>query len=1152
MPDNVRVAVRVRPFNQREIERDAKVCIHMDGDKTIITDPESGRVREFTFDYSYWSHTASPSFVNQERVFTDLGEDCLESAWEGYNCSLFAYGQTGSGKSFSMVGNAAAEEGELLIGAQAGIVPRICRSIFERIGASDDSSVSFKVETSMLEIYNERVRDLFNPTNAPPNGLKVREHPKTGPYVEGMSSLLVDSYEAINRLMEEGTKARTIASTKMNETSSRAHTIFQIILTQTRVDRDLGQATDRVSRINLVDLAGSERAHSTGATGDRLKEGININTSLSALGNCINALAERAKPKAERRQKVHVPYRNSVLTWLLKDSLGGNARTVMIAALSPADINHEETLSTLQYANRAKQIQNIAVVNEDQNEKMVRELREEVAALRAQLSGQAQQQRDEEAEAARIKLEEELAESQQIIKQLEMTWAEKEKATEAIEQERSKALEAMGVVVDVSLQGLPQLVNLNEDASLSGCLVYFLRQGDTLVGKALVSGGGQKNAGGTEIRLQGLGIATEHCRLSHTAGENGAVVTLHPNGGVAAKTFVNGKQAPGDGVVLKHGDRVIFGSSNFFKFTDPAEALRIRAERESAEASGAGIGDEPSAMSAIDWEFAQNERLQEAMASSLEDSNAAKAALQKAQSDFAEQEARLAAEKAEAESKLVEQQAQFEAQIAQQEGDRGATAAALEDAQAQLEEQRVAFEKELVAKEAALDIKRQELHREQVRERQQALLEDKLHQLIPLVEEANLLGTELRRHTSFEVKVVSDYQAARATVDGMEKSEPRTVAKVKLTYLAQDRSCLWDQDKFSNRIYLMRELYARVMDDASCLADVTPETDPFYDPPESQLIGVAHIYLEPLAYQLDIRQRTPIVDYQGNTVGSLAVELVPCTPDGSTEGLELVDSPEELVDRRMDLLICVTDATGLDKRYAGEGSFVCHKFYLDDEPTRTSTAAPGTGPVYSFQRHVTVDPMTERYVQYIQEASMTFEVWSQPSDGDAEQIEGAGAEEAVSVAASEPPDVVPSLPLGEPTAEPESELESAAAAEAAAVAAASVEQSLRCELEALKLSELKKRAHAAGVAAADVDQIDDADDPKSAAIALIIAAAAQNALETPREVRLERRVAKAEDKVAELEEALAREKAASSEAKKALAEAETRLTEQKSGSCVVC
>jgi hypothetical protein len=922
MVNNVRVAVRVRPFNQREIERNAQMCIHMDKDKkkTTITDPESGRVREFTFDYSYWSHDANDEhFVDQEEVFDNLGVECLESAWEGYNCSLFAYGQTGSGKSFSMVGNAASASDELLVGSQAGIVPRVCRSMFDRIAATDDASVTFKVETSMLEIYNEQVKDLFNPTNEPKTGLKVREHPKTGPYVEGLSSLLVENNAAIERLMEEGTKARTIASTKMNATSSRAHTIFQIILTQTRVDKDAGQATDRVSRINLVDLAGSERANSTGATGDRLKEGININKSLSALGNCINALAEQAKQRdgSAKRSKAHVPYRNSVLTWLLKDSLGGNARTVMIAALSPADINFEETLSTLQYANRAKQIQNVAVVNEDQNEKMVRELREEVAALRAQLEGQVQQKIDEEADAARAKLEEELAESQRLMAQLQMTWAEKQKATEAIEEERNKTLEAMGVVVDVSLQGQPQLVNLNEDASLSGCLVYFLREGDTIVGKAKV--GDEQKPG--EIRLQGLGIATEHCRLSHAPGggnSSSPIVTLHPNGGVAAKTFVNGKQAPSEGVQLRHGDRVIFGSSNFFKYTDPAEALRIRASREAAAETSVGsegeVSKEPTAMDIVDWEFAQNERLQEAMASSLEDSNAAKAALEKAQQDFADQEAKLAAEKAEAEARLVEQQEAFNAKIAEQEGSAGATEAALEDARAQLEAQRVAFEQELVAKEAALDVKRQELHREQVRERQQALLEDKLHQLIPLVEESNLLSAELRRQALFEVKVVSDYvqQTAAATAGGdrIERPEPRTIAKVKVTYLTQDRSCLWEHDKFSNRIYLMRELYARFVDDPSCLAEVTPDVDPFYDPPESQMIGVAHIYLEPLAYQLDIRQKTPVVDYQGNTVGSLAVELVPCTPDGATEGVEVVDSPDELVGRRMDLLIGVTTASG--------------------------------------------------------------------------------------------------------------------------------------------------------------------------------------------------------------------------------------------------
>ena len=261
MVNNVRVAVRVRPFNQREIDRNAKMCIQMGNDKkkTTITNPEDGRVREFTFDYSYWSHDANDEhFVDQEEVFNNLGVDCLESAWEGYNCSLFAYGQTGSGKSFSMVGNAASDE--VLHGSQAGIVPRVCRSMFDRIAAMDDPSVTFKVETSMLEIYNEQVRDLFNPTNASAGGLKVREHPTTGPFVDGLSSLLVENNAAIEQLMEQGTKARTIKSTKMNQTSSRAHTIFQIILTQTRVDKDAGKATDRVSRINLVDLAGSERA----------------------------------------------------------------------------------------------------------------------------------------------------------------------------------------------------------------------------------------------------------------------------------------------------------------------------------------------------------------------------------------------------------------------------------------------------------------------------------------------------------------------------------------------------------------------------------------------------------------------------------------------------------------------------------------------------------------------------------------------------------------------------------------------------------------------------------------------------------------------------------------------------------------------------
>ena len=801
---NVRVAVRVRPFNQREIERNAACCIHMDpakgGKKTTITDPESGRVREFSFDFSYWSHASTdPHFADQEQVFGDLGEDCLNNAWAGYNCSLFAYGQTGSGKSFSMVGNAQGDQGELLVGPQAGIVPRVCSSMFDRIGATDDPDVSFKVETSMLEIYNERVRDLFNPTNNPDGGLTVREHPKTGPYVHGMSSLLVDNYAAIDNLMQEGTKARTIASTKMNETSSRAHTIFQITLTQTRIDRENMKGVDRVSRINLVDLAGSERANSTGATGDRLKEGININKSLSALGNCINALAEQSKRGEARGEgKIHVPYRNSVLTWLLKDSLGGNARTVMVAALSPADINFAETLSTLRYANRAKSIQNVAVVNEDQNQKVVRQLREEVAELRAQLE-RNQSGASSTAEAqARKALEEELQESQRLIAQYQMTWAEKERQTVAIGADRAQTLQNMGVAIDASLQGQPHLVNLNEDASLSGCLVYFLTAGETLVGRARQ---GSAAPEADTIRLQGLGIAPEHCRIANADG----AVSILMDGAGKRDTFVNGKHVSSS-TLLRHGDRVIFGTSSFFKFSDPADTARVEEE------NAAGVS--------VDWEYAMNERLQEAMAASLEDSQLAKAALAQAQQDFAEQESKLATEKAEAEARLVQQEEAFAQQLAEQAGASGAALEELEGMKQKLEQQQAAFQAELTAKEASLNSKRLELHRSEIAERQQALLEDKLARLIPFVEEANLLGAEMRRQTVFEVKVVSEYQTENNGVGGGtggSLGEPRSTAKVKVNYLTQERSCLWEHDKLANRIYLMRELYAKFQDDPGCL-----------------------------------------------------------------------------------------------------------------------------------------------------------------------------------------------------------------------------------------------------------------------------------------------------------------------------------------------
>uniref|UniRef100_H3CNW4 Uncharacterized protein n=1 Tax=Tetraodon nigroviridis TaxID=99883 RepID=H3CNW4_TETNG len=378
---SVKVAVRVRPFSPRETEKQCRCIVQMSGNTTTIVNPRQERDnKSFSFDYSYWSHSAphDAGFASQMRVYKDIGEEMLLHAFEGYNVCVFAYGQTGAGKSYTMMGKPD-------VRAEQGLIPLLCEDLFTKISAPADSSTSYSVEVSYMEIYCERVRDLLNPRNR--GNLRVREHPLMGPYVEDLARLVVSSYADIKDLMDSGNKARTVAATNMNETSSRSHAVFSIIFTQKCQDVLTSSSYEKVSKISLVDLAGSERADSTGATGTRLKEGANINKSLTTLGKVISALAELSKKK--KKVESFIPYRDSVLTWLLRENLGGNSRTAMVAALSPADVNYEETLSTLRwYADRAKQIRCNAVVNEDPNQRLVRQLKEEVSRLRDLLAAQ--------------------------------------------------------------------------------------------------------------------------------------------------------------------------------------------------------------------------------------------------------------------------------------------------------------------------------------------------------------------------------------------------------------------------------------------------------------------------------------------------------------------------------------------------------------------------------------------------------------------------------------------------------------------------------------------------------------------------------------------------------------------------------------------
>ncbi|KAJ4372235.1 hypothetical protein N0V83_004009 [Neocucurbitaria cava] len=565
------------------------IKVVMKGDQTILAPPSHGEVKgkaakaalegtkTFAFDKSYWSFDRNaPNYAGQDNLHEDLGKPLLDNAFQGYNNCIFAYGQTGSG--------------EIIL--DDGVRSGICQDMFERIKVmQQDKNLSCTVEVSYLEIYNERVRDLLNPSNK--GNLRVREHPSTGPYVEDLAKLVVQSFPEIENLMDEGNKARTVAATNMNETSSRSHAVFTLTLTQKRHDETTSMSGERVAKISLVDLAGSERATSTGATGARLKEGAEINRSLSTLGRVIAALADLS---GGTKKKVQVPYRDSVLTWLLKDSLGGNSMTAMIAAISPADINFEETLSTLRYADSAKRIKNHAVVNEDPNARMIRELKEELDKLRSQLSAggsggsngivEEQYAPDTPLEkqivsitqadgtikkVSKAEIVEQLGQSEKLYKDLNQTWEEKLAKTEEIHKEREAALEELGISIEKGFVGLstpknmPHLVNLSDDPLLTECLVYNLKPGTTTVGNSDVEG---QTA---QIRLNGSQILADHCHFENADGK----VTVIPK--ETASVMVNGVRIDKPRL-LKSGHRIILGDFHIFRFNNPQEARAERAE----------------------------------------------------------------------------------------------------------------------------------------------------------------------------------------------------------------------------------------------------------------------------------------------------------------------------------------------------------------------------------------------------------------------------------------------------------------------------------------------------------------------------------------------------------------------------------------------
>ncbi|XP_071250058.1 uncharacterized protein [Salvelinus alpinus] len=579
---SVRVAARVRPLIKREKEVSAKVIIHMEGSTTSIDCnkkhlskgtpgtglKERGR-QSFSYDFSYDStDVGSPNFVPQEKVFKDLGCDVLEAAFDGYNACVFAYGQTGSGKSHTMMGS----PGDI------GLIPRICEGLFCQISEeSQGDGASFRTEVSYLEIYNERVQDLLTTKKSPENGsgLKVREHPKDGPYVEDLSKHLVQNYRDIEKLLHAGKAKRTTSSTGMNDVSSRSHAIFTINFTQARFDAEL--PCEMVSKIHLVDLAGSERADATCATGARLKEGANINKSLVTLGIVISALGDGGGSHKGKRKKQHfIPYRDSVLTWLLKDSLGGNSKTIMIATLSPADVNYSETLSTLHYANRAKNIVNKPTVNEDSSVTVIRKLQEEIVRLKGLVEKNNQARLSPQDLSKTLKVEEKLHKNEVKVLELTREWTNKWGETQNILKEETVALrkQGIGVVMDSKL---PHLIGINDDLLSTGIILYHLKEGRTLVGR-------DEASSNPDIVLHGAGLLEEHCVFENRDG----VVTLIPQTGALCSVNRLETTQP---CQLTQGAVIQLGRGTIFRFNHPKEAAHLREQRKSGLLSSLSLTD---------------------------------------------------------------------------------------------------------------------------------------------------------------------------------------------------------------------------------------------------------------------------------------------------------------------------------------------------------------------------------------------------------------------------------------------------------------------------------------------------------------------------------------------------------------------------------
>jgi len=543
----VTVCIRLRPFLSREkdeqvVKVDGNVVnIQVDVDQ-LYGAPEVEE-RQFVYDHCL-GHRAG-----QDKLYQVVGEPVLNNALDGFNGTLFAYGQTGSGKSFSLMGPT----------SNPGVIPRLAKQLFQTIDhdTREEPASEIRVTMSFLEIYNEELKDLLDP-RPKKKKLYVHQHPKLGVYVPHLTEAATESAEDCFRLLDFGAKIRATAQTNMNSTSSRSHSVLTLRITQV-----FGNGKIRNSNVHLCDLAGSERVKKSGAQGQRMREGASINNSLSVLGQVISKLAAGADKKC-----AHVPFRQSKLTHLLMDALSGDSVTTMLANVSPARSEAEESLSTLRFAESVKKIKTKPLVKDltpEEPDLLLESFRTQIEVLQQALA------KDNTCLPGGLSRAIEASQGlmQSFSQRTGARWAEAVEETKALQLIQQQVLQDMCLrVEDVGQlagveQGAPYLLNISYDPSLSGCLLYFLRTGPAI---STVGCLGPDSIAPNSIVLTGLGIPARLCEIQYMADSKRVTIVKVCPEEDRGRLLLNGRPLhSSEEAELHHGDRIVFGWAFCFR-----------------------------------------------------------------------------------------------------------------------------------------------------------------------------------------------------------------------------------------------------------------------------------------------------------------------------------------------------------------------------------------------------------------------------------------------------------------------------------------------------------------------------------------------------------------------------------------------------------